>query len=83
MQRLFGSDAIPDGKGLVHIRTVPEGATIIVDGRVAPKKSNAKWPAVPGVYSIVLQMDGYKPVRRNVKVEEGKITPIDEFLEKQ
>ncbi len=83
LNRLFGTDAIPDGKGLVHIRTVPEGATIIIDGRVAPKKTNAKWPADPGVYSIILQMDGYRSVRRNIKVVEGKIYPIDEILEKQ
>jgi predicted Ser/Thr protein kinase len=83
LNRFFGTDAIPDGKGLVHIRTVPEGATIIIDGRVAPKKTNAKWPADPGVYSIILQMDGYRSVRRNIKVVEGKIYPIDEILEKQ
>jgi predicted Ser/Thr protein kinase len=81
--RFLGSDAIPDGKGLVHIRTVPEGATIIIDGRVAPKKTNARWPADPGVYSIDLQMPGYKTIHRNIQVKQGKITPLDEFLEKQ
>jgi predicted Ser/Thr protein kinase len=83
LNRFTGSDAIPDGKGLVHIRTVPEGATIVIDGRVAPKKSNAKWPADPGIYSIVLQLDGYRSIRRNIKVEAGKVLPIDEILEKQ
>lgn len=83
LNRIMGADTIPDGKGLVHIRTVPEGATIIVDGRVAPKKSNARWPADPGVYSIDLQMNGYKPVHRNIQVQQGKIKNIDEILEKQ
>jgi hypothetical protein len=83
LNRFLGSDAIPDGKGLVHIRTVPEGATIIVDGHVAPKKTNAKWPADPGVYSIDLQMPGYKTVHRNIQVVQGKIKNIDEILEKQ
>jgi hypothetical protein len=68
---------------LVHIRTEPEGATIIVDEKVAPRKSNARWPAEPGVYSIVLELEGYKPVHRNVKVQEGKIISVDEILEKQ
>jgi hypothetical protein len=81
--RFFGTDAIPDGKGLVHIRTVPKGATIIVNGRVAPEKTNARWPADPGVYSIVLQMDGYKSVHRNIKVEQGKIKNLDEIFERQ
>jgi len=83
LNRFTGTDAIPDGKGLVHIRTVPDGATIIIDGRVAPKKTNAKWPADPGVYSIVLQLDGYRSVRRNIRVVQGKIYPIDEILERQ
>jgi predicted Ser/Thr protein kinase len=83
LRRFFGADTIPDGKGLVHIRTDPEGATIVVDGKVAPKKTNARWPADPGVYSIVLQMTGYKTVHRNVKVQKGKIVNIDEILEKQ
>jgi eukaryotic-like serine/threonine-protein kinase len=82
-RRFVGTDAIPEGKGLVHIRTVPEGATIIVDGRVAPRKTNARWPAEPGVYSIDLQMPGYKSVHRNIQVEQGKIKNIDEILEKQ
>jgi hypothetical protein len=83
LRRFFGADTIPEGKGLVHIRTNPEGATIMVDGRAAPKKTNAKWPAEPGVYSIVLQMEGYKPVHRNIKLQKGKIVNIDEILEKQ
>jgi predicted Ser/Thr protein kinase len=83
LRRIFGVDTIPEGKGLVHIRTDPEGATIVVDGKAAPKKTNARWPADPGVYSIVLQMNGYKTVHRNVKVQKGKTVNIDEILEKQ
>ena len=83
LHRIFGAETVPDGKGLVHVRTEPEGATIIVDGKVAPKKTNARWPAEPGVYSITLQMDGYKPVHRNIRVEKGKIINLDEILVKQ
>lgn len=83
LRRIFGTDTIPEGKGLVHIRTNPEGATIMVDGKAAPKKTNARWPADPGVYSIVLQMSGFKTVHRNVRVQKGKVVNIDEILEKQ
>jgi serine/threonine-protein kinase len=84
LKRMFGAEnTVPEGKGLVHIRTEPEGATIIVDGRTAPKKTNARWPADPGVYSIVLQLDGYKTVQRNIRVQLGKIVNLDEILEKQ
>jgi len=84
LKRMFGAEnTVPEGKGLVHIRTDPEGATIIVDGKTAPKKTNARWPAEPGVYSIVLQLDGYKTVQRNIRVQLGKIVNLDEILEKQ
>jgi eukaryotic-like serine/threonine-protein kinase len=83
LRRIFGADAVPEGKGLVHVRTEPAGATIIVDGKTAPKKTNTRWPADPGVYSIVLQMDGYKPVHRNIRVQKGKTSNLDEILEKQ
>jgi predicted Ser/Thr protein kinase len=83
LARFLGSDSIPDGKGLVHFRTVPAGATIVIEGHVAPQKTNARWPADPGVYSIDLQMPGYRSVHRNIQVKQGKVTPIDEILEKQ
>ncbi len=83
LRRIFGSDTVPEGKGLVHIRTDPEGASIIIDGKPAPKKTNARWPADPGVYSIVLQLSGYKSVHRNVRVQKGRVVNIDEILEKQ
>jgi serine/threonine-protein kinase len=83
LRRIFGTDTIPEGKGLVHIRTNPEGASIMVDGKAAPKKTNARWPADPGVYSIVLQLNGYKSVHRNIRVQKGKVVNIDEILEKQ
>jgi len=83
LRRIFGADAIPDGKGLVHIRTEPEGATILVDGKEAPKKTNARWPADPGAYNVVLLMNGYKPIHKNIKVQKGKVVNVDEILEKQ
>jgi hypothetical protein len=83
LRRILGTDTVPDGKGLVHIRTNPEGASIVIDGKAAPKKTNARWPADPGVYSIVLQMDGYKSIHRNIRVQKGKVVNVDEILEKQ
>lgn len=84
LKRMFGgTDSIPDGKGRVHIHTVPEGASIQVDGRTAPRKTNVTWPVNPGTYDIVLSMDGYKPVRRTIQVQKGREIFVDEILEKQ
>jgi serine/threonine-protein kinase len=84
-KRVFGSsqEAIPAGKGVVYIHTVPEGATIQVGDRVAPRKTNVTWPVEPGTYEIVLSMDGYKTVHHTVRVQKGQSTYVDEILEKQ
>ncbi|HEV3041411.1 MAG TPA: protein kinase [Candidatus Angelobacter sp.] len=81
-KRVFGGKNIPEGKGLIHVRTNPQGALIVHNGRVAPDKTDALWPVDPGTYDIELRKDGYKTVHRTVRVEKGKITDVDELLEK-
>jgi len=76
-------ETIPEGKGMVHIHTVPEGATIQVGDQVAPRKTNVMWPVDPGTYEIVLKLPGYKPVHRTVRVVRGRDLYVDETLEKQ
>jgi hypothetical protein len=68
---------------VVYIHTIPEGATIQVGNRVAPYKTNVVWPVEPGTYQIQLTMDGYKAVRRTVRVQKGQPVYVDEILEKQ
>ena len=84
-KRVFGGaqEPIPQGKGVVYIHTVPEGANIQVGNRVAPWKTNVVWPVEPGTYDITLTMDGYKSVRRTVRVQRGQPIYVDEILEKQ
>ena len=82
LRRIFGAETVPDGKGLVHVRTDPEGATIIVDGKVVPEDQRT----LAGRSRCVLHPPaggGYKPVHRNIHVQKGKIINLDEILEKQ
>jgi hypothetical protein len=81
-KNFLGHISIPHGKGLVYIRTIPKGVTIMIDGVIAPKKTDVYWYTVPGVYELQLELDGYKPVHRTFRVEEGKVRNIDEVLEK-
>jgi hypothetical protein len=80
-KRVFGAK-IPEGKGLIHVRTNPSGALIVHNGKIAPDKTDAQWPADPGTYDIELRKEGYKTVHRTIHVEKGKITDVDELLEK-
>jgi len=82
-RKLAGGESVPSGKGVLHIQTKPEGATITLNGLLAPKKTEAHWVLDPGTYEVVLQKDGYKPAHRTAVVELGKVLSVDQVLEKQ
>jgi hypothetical protein len=42
-----------------------------------------RWEVEPGVYQVVLMIDGYKPKTHTVRVAGGKVTDIDEIFDKQ
>ena len=83
-RRIFGmNETITPGKGVVHIRTMPEGAAIRVGERVADQRTPVRWEVEPGVYQVVLAIDGYRPKTHTVRVANGKVTDIDEIFDKQ
>jgi len=41
------------------------------------------WPVDPGIYDILLKMDGYKPVRRTIRVQRGRPVFVEEVLERK
>jgi hypothetical protein len=82
-KHLLGGESIPSGKGILQVQTKPDGATITVNGAVAPKKTDVRWVLEPGTYDVVLQKDGYKPAHRTAIVELGKVASIDQILDKQ
>jgi len=82
-RHLLGGDSIPDGKGVLYVHTKPEGATILVDGHVAPKKTDVRWVLDPGTYDIVLDKEGFNSVHRSTTIEKGKVSNVDEILEKK
>ena len=80
-RRMLGmNEPVPAGKGVVHIRTLPEGATILVDDRVAPLRAPVRWAVAPGVYHVTLKLAGYRPVSRSIHVEPGRVTTINEVF---
>jgi len=74
---------VPEGKGLMEVRTDPKGATILVNGEVQGKRSNADVPLDPGTYTVLLRLEGYKPAQKSVRVEEGKKVKVEEKLAKE
>jgi len=83
-RRMLGmNETITPGKGVVHIRTFPDGADIQVGDRMAPRRTPVRWEVSPGAYQITLRMNGYRTVNRTVRVEAGKVSNVDAILEKQ
>jgi serine/threonine-protein kinase len=74
---------IPEGKGMLEVRTEPKGATILVNGAVQGRRSNADLPLDPGTYTVLLRLEGHKPVQKRVQVDEGKKIKIEEKLVKE
>ena len=74
---------IPAGKGQLDVHSNPKGAAITVNGRPYEKKAPTKLILDPGSYTIALKLEGYKPAKKTVLVENGKKVPLDQTLEKQ
>ena len=78
-----GSNSMPDGMGMMVIKSNPPGAHIFHGGKVSPKTTPVTWPIKPGTYQITIRMEGYKPAHRQFTVEQGKVTNVDVMLEPQ
>jgi serine/threonine-protein kinase len=83
LKHIFGSEQIPEGKGMVQIKTNPAGAIVMHRGKAWPQLTPIKGPMDPGTYQITIRMEGYKPVRRDFIVEKGKTTQVDAELERR
>ncbi|MEM1347251.1 MAG: PEGA domain-containing protein [Myxococcota bacterium] len=57
-------------RAVVKVRTVPEGAAVRFAG-AERGTSPVDIPAMPGVYTVELVLDGYAPIREQITVEEG------------
>jgi len=80
-QKMFGGEQIPEGKGMVQIKTNPEGAVVMHKGKAWPQLTPIKGPMDPGTYVVTIRMEGFKPVRREFVVEKGKTTEVVAELE--
>jgi hypothetical protein len=80
-RRVLGG--VPEGKGVIEVRTSPKGATILVNGKEHPQKSNTDLALDPGTYTVALRLAGHKTAQRSVRVEEGKKAKLEEKLVKE
>ncbi len=67
-------------QGTLSIKTNPAGAKITLNGQAASSVTPVTLQIKVGKYKVQIQMDGYETVQREVTVEKGKQTGIDEVL---
>jgi len=70
-------------KTAVSVNTTPAGARVLVNGAAQSTRTPLKINLAPGEYQLSLQLAGYKPLRRALKVEKSTPLEIDEVLQKQ
>lgn len=82
MRRLLKDSASRKGDTLLDVRTVPPGAVVSIDGRMAGE-SNRRFATHPGSHELLLQRSGYRPAVRKVVVREGQTEIVSVLLERE
>jgi hypothetical protein len=67
-------------RGLLVVRTRPRGARVSVNGVMLPAVTPVRIPIKSGKYAIGIAMEGFEPIKRDVVVERGKQTGLNEEL---
>jgi hypothetical protein len=65
----------------LYVRTVPPGATVILDGR-SLGTSEGLFLVPPGVAKITIELDGHQPVTRQIEIPAQRITRVELELPK-
>jgi len=67
---------------LLYVRTTPSGAEVRWDDKRVGN-SNDLFPVKPGTHEIAVELEGYRPHRKTIEIEEGRITRIEVRLKRQ
>ena len=63
-----------------QVTSTPPGAEIFVDGNSTGKVTPARVEIPAGTHTLVLKLNGFRPVRRTVSASEGGTVPVNESL---
>ncbi len=79
MGKIFGGGS-GQGKARIEIKSEPKGAQVTINGTPLQKTTPLEIQVEAGNYDILLQKDGYKPVRENAIVGIEDRVKIDKSL---
>jgi serine/threonine protein kinase len=77
----IGGNGSSAGMARVQIKTRPKGARITINSMVVERPTPVELEMDPGVYNIVLEMLGYKPLHKTITVGADQKLQIDEDLQ--
>ncbi len=66
--------------GTVSIRTIPPGATIIVDGVAVGRLTPTRITLRVGSHILIVSKAGYQPFRDEVDIQRGQSVPVEVLL---
>jgi serine/threonine-protein kinase len=66
--------------GTISVSTKPAGAKVSLNGHATSSPTPVTVETKVGHYKVLIEMDGYEPIQREVDIQKGKQTGIDETL---
>jgi predicted Ser/Thr protein kinase len=70
----FGGEAV--GTGIVDVKTIPPGASIMADGRPIEGQTPTSFSLPVGEHTLYITLSGYHPVRQIVEVKASGTPPV-------
>jgi hypothetical protein len=69
--------------GIVEVRTIPIGATVMADGAVVGGQTPTSFRLSVGTHTLVISLSGYPPKQRQVAVSDNETTTVNVNLTNQ
>ena len=66
--------------GMLKVSTVPEGASIYVDGELKREVTPASLKIPAGARRILLRKEGYRDIEQVIEIEDNSITTLNQQL---
>lgn len=66
--------------GIISVRSIPEQASVYINGQLATATNNNIDNLTPGKYQVRVTKDGYTPWEKEVEVKQEVVTPIEIVL---
>jgi hypothetical protein len=66
-----------EGTGIVQVRTIPSGATLLADGSPVEGQTPTSFRLTVGQHTLVISLSGFRPVQRVIEVKADGNNEVD------